>query len=174
MNIFVVYFWGLFVVASNLASAQISENQLRIVFNNGEIAPDMSCTESDMVQLLKAIDGRRFLRANIGEENRTIQKRTLQTYYPASCKRTCAGYTPGTCLAQGCRGYRRTLNEGGTSEPEDTVKKNRRILQSEWCANAVKHADNYLDSIINAKKVSSSCINLLQTSRQIDCMIVTC
>jgi hypothetical protein len=156
-----------------LSLAETTENQIRVTFNNGVIAPGLSCDASDTLQLSKTIDRHRFLRADAHQDTETNQQRKLQaTFYPASCKTTCAGFLPGTCLAQSCRGFRRELDAvettAGAKYDQD------RVLRSEWCALAMKHADNYLDAIIKANKVSGSCAKLLKTTRQMDCMIVTC
>ena len=150
--------------------ALTTENQVRVLLNNGIDSNKLVCNDEELATIMKAVTTRRFLRADTSKEEYPHERNLQTTYYPASCRTTCAGFTRGKCLAQGCYGYRRELKETSDAAEQD----DSRLLQTDWCILAKKHAENSLDSIINGNKVSSSCVQLLNAPRTIDCMVVTC
>jgi hypothetical protein len=172
-------FLGAIFISS--AFAITNENQLRVMFNNGVLSPGMSCNSADWVQVLKAVSlRRRFLRQtndtldeNIADDpvSKGSARKLPVVFYPASCKTSCLGFAPGTCVAPACKGYRRDLDEA-------TAEQNNRDLQSSyndaWCSAAQNAANICLDALARWNVVTPSCVNLLNAPRKMDCLVVTC
>jgi hypothetical protein len=102
--------------------AAITEDQIRILLNNGAAASDMSCSAPDMVNVLKALI---FTRRNLRQgSNKVNEKQILDVdesvdngrklplaFYPSTCKISCQGFATGTCVAPACKGFRRETKE---------------------------------------------------------------
>jgi hypothetical protein len=175
MKISVLKSTFLFLVFASSCAA-ITENQIRILFNNGSNAPGMSCSAADMVWVNKSLlFARRNLRqakGNVNEQQSLLDvddssdsgRNLGVVFYPATCKTSCSGFATGTCVAPGCKGYRREL--------EDT--ENGRDLQNDeaWCVDAKGRVSTFL-GILQAL-VSSPCWKLLTAPRTMECITVTC
>lgn len=164
--------------------AAISENQVRILLNNGVAAPGMSCSAGDMVMVLKSL---LFTRRNLRQGNNKVEepqsndeadstgsgRKLPVTLYPASCRTTCQGFATGTCVAPACKGYRREMEE---TVKEELTKEDRDLLVFDffWCEAAKANVQTYLSLLSVGGLVSPSCMKLLQAPRKVDCIRVVC
>jgi hypothetical protein len=152
-----------------------AENQIRVVLNKGVARPDMSCTTADLslieTYISKLSGGRNLRQGNVetkdGEPDmdkdttKTHQERKLP-FYPTSCKTTCQGFAPTTCLAVTCKGFRRELEA-----PEEN---DRDLQSSTWCPVAKFGAENLLNMLSRMSILTTSCSALVQLPRTIDCI----
>jgi hypothetical protein len=84
-----------------------ADRMIRVLFNNGtEPSSDLNCTENDSLlidSVFNVLSSLRNLRS-IGHGNNGRRLR------PVYCKNNCRGYSPLTCRATNCVGYRRELD----------------------------------------------------------------
>lgn len=165
-----------------LTSAVTTEYQLRVLFNDGVAAPGMNCSSDQDYKevqwaLVPPTQGRFLRQSNLEIEemehdseqgpSENEQRQLSVAFYPATCKTACQGFATRTCVAPGCKGFRRELEE-----MEDD-----RALQfsgDPWCNIAQGKAKAFLDFLSISTKVSTSCQNLLKQPRNMTCLVVTC
>jgi hypothetical protein len=156
----VAVFLGLFQLFVTPTDALI---QIRYLFNNGTDDPSMSCDSADM----KVIDEIFSVRVNRNLRSTKASKlehrpmdfihdfalkhdNRRQLIYPPTCKNLCAGYTPRTCRAVNCIGYRRKL-----------------LKEDLNCANTTALINADLENNIN--QLTTSCQSLVNAPRIIEC-----
>jgi hypothetical protein len=162
---------AVFFLASPVVTA---EDQIRIALNKGVAHPDMYCTASEFTAVSSWITvslWRRNLRLgnvetkdgepDVDNKDTTMahQERKLP-FYPASCKTTCQGFAPRTCIAVACKGFRREL--------EATEENDRDLLSV--CEFQKEMNGRILTALSKTTLVSKPCQALLQAPRTIECI----
>lgn len=156
-------------------SSALTEYQMVAIFNNGNITPEMNCeNEQDAALILSAMTGGRRevleteendLESDHGIVEGNLRRRLTGYFYPSSCKVSCQGFATGSCVAPGCKGYRRDLADADGS---------RDLQSTGWCRLAYAAAVSHLDALKTDPSVSTECLNLLNQPRQLSCVVVRC
>ena len=167
--------------------AVTTEKQVRILLNNGVVAPGMSCTDADWRFILQVFYyTRRNLRQGSNKliehsfddsENTGNGRKLPSTFYPASCRTACDGQARGHCVAAGCRNYRREMEGETETGQEAMAEQDERGLQDsneQWCTSAKRTANLFLTSVASGNALSQPCRNLVNAPRTIDCLLITC
>jgi hypothetical protein len=106
-----------------------------------------------MSKVEQAVYGfRRHLRKEFNSKDRELP------FYTSICKKNCAGFQTGTCLATKCVGYRRQL---ATNEDRD--------LQTAMCENQITSTNQKLNNLVSSNAVSEGCQAVLQAPRSVSC-----
>ena len=156
-----------FLLLSYFSSGVISEDVIRVLFNNGVVNNNLICNSTDWTKINPIFENVNTTHRNLrqvqtmsnelaidfelnvfGVDNK---ERKLPT--AAQCKNLCAGQTPGTyCRASGCSWYivRRKLGN--------------------WCSEATNMINRELNNLITLKRVSNSCQLLLKAPRKFECL----
>jgi hypothetical protein len=152
-----------------------AENQLRLAFSTGGNDTGVSCSSSDMLQIRRAFNMEtRYLRQDdsdisdhhdmdpttdiVSDHGRKLPV----TFYPPSCKTSCAGFATGRCLVPGCKGFRRELGS--------EIANDRNLQQAVWCVEAISLGNQTLNRLARSAYITIPCKSLLGGPTSFECL----
>jgi hypothetical protein len=166
-------FGFLFATMPIVTAVVTAENQLRMVFSTGGNETGVSCSSKDMHQIEKRFKmDKRYLRQDDSDMSDHDMDHTdivsdhgrklPATFYPPSCRNSCAGVATGRCLVPGCKGFRRELGS--------EIANDRNLQQAAWCVEAISLANETLIRLARTALITTPCKSLLSGPTSFECL----